>query len=63
MESNEQGTVDSVPVSLDLCRESRELIVCGTYRALSDAAVLPLLTQEGSEMFILEGIEDSLGCS
>lgn len=51
MESNEQVTVSSVPVSLDLCRESRELIVCGTYRALSDAAVLPLLTQEESEMF------------
>lgn len=41
--------VNSVPVSLDLCRESREL--CGTYRALSDAAVLLLLTQEESEIF------------
>ena len=27
---NGQGTVNYVPISLDLCRESRELIVCGT---------------------------------
>lgn len=30
MERNERVTVKSVPVPLDLCRESRELILCGT---------------------------------